>query len=168
MDPFRLCLAVGPVAVYFLLLGAINLSRRPLLVSGVRDAASLALAVSGLIIIGPMALFFPYAAEARFGPHIWLMLLALYALIVVLWLLLLRPRLVIYNISADKLRPILAEVVNRLDAEARWAGDGLLPTGTGTDNARQDCCVSWAIAIPSRLPVHGRKWFFRSYAGRRR
>ena len=114
MDPFRLCLAVGPVAVYFLLLGAINLSRRPLLVSGVRDAASLALAVSGLIIIGPMALFFPYSAEARFGPHVWLMLLALYALIVVLWLLLLRPRLVIYNILADKLRPILAEVVNRL------------------------------------------------------
>ena len=34
MDPFRVCLALGPVAIYLLLLGAINLSRRPLLVSG--------------------------------------------------------------------------------------------------------------------------------------
>ena len=40
MDPFRLCLALGPVAIYLLLLGAVNLSRRPLLVSGVRDAAT--------------------------------------------------------------------------------------------------------------------------------
>jgi hypothetical protein len=117
--------------MYLLLLGAINLSRRPLLVSGVRDAASLALAVSGLIVIGPMDLFYPFAAEKWFGPHVWLMLLALYALVVVLWLLLLRPRLVIYNISADKLRPILADLVNRLDPEARWAGDGLAIPGLG-------------------------------------
>ena len=34
MDPFRLCLALGPVAVHLLLLGAVNVSRRPLLVSG--------------------------------------------------------------------------------------------------------------------------------------
>ena len=38
----------------------------------------------------------------------------------------LHPRLVIYNISADKLRPILAEVVARLDNDARWAGDSLV------------------------------------------
>jgi hypothetical protein len=146
MDPFRLCLAIGPVAMYLLLLGAINLSRRPLLVSGVRDAASLALAVSGLLIIGPMDLFFPFAAEARFGPHVWLMLLALYALVVVLWLLLLRPRLVIYNISVDKLRPILADLVNRLDTEARWAGDGLAIPALGVqlymDSFKAMRCVS--------------------------
>ena len=83
---------------------------------GVRDAAALALAVSGLVIIGPMELFFPFEAAARFGPHVWLLLLALYAMGVVLVLLLLRPRLVIYNISVDTLRPILAELVDRLDA----------------------------------------------------
>jgi hypothetical protein len=129
MDPFRLCLAFGPVAMYLLLLGAVNLSRRALLVSGGRDAATLALAASGLVVIGPMELFFPFAAAARFGPYVWLLLLALYAMCVVLVLLLLRPRLVIYNISAEKLRPILAELVNRLDPDARWAGDSLmLPT----------------------------------------
>ena len=129
MDPFRVCLALGPVAMYMLLLGAINLSRRPLLVSGLRDTAALAVAISGLIVIGPMELLFPVEAAIVYGPYIWLLLLALYVMCVMLWLLMLRPRLVIYNITADKLRPILAEVVDRLDAEARWAGDSLtLPT----------------------------------------
>ena len=131
MDPFRLCLALGPVAMYLLLLGAVNLSRRPLLVSGVRDAAALALAVSGLVIIGPMELFFPFEAAVQFGAHVWLLLLALYAMCVVLVLLLLRPRLAIYNISADKLRPILAELVDSLDPNARWAGDSLVLPGLG-------------------------------------
>lgn len=131
MDPFRLCLALGPVAMYLLLLGAVNLSRRPLLVSGVRDAAALALAVSGLVIIGPMELFFPFEAAVQFGAHVWLLLLALYAMCVVLVLLLLRPRLAIYNISVDKLRPILAELVDGLDPNARWAGDSLALPGLG-------------------------------------
>lgn len=131
MDPFRLCLALGPVAVYLLLLGAINLSRRPLLVSGMRDATTLALAVSGLVIVGPVELLFPFHAAARFGPYVWLLLLALCAMCVVLVLLLLRPRLVIYNITADTLRPILAELVGRLDPEARWAGDSLALPGLG-------------------------------------
>ncbi len=125
MDPFRFCLALGPVAMYLLLLGAVNLSRRPLLVSGVRDAAALAVAVAGLVIIGPMELLFPFEAVLRYGPYVWLWLLSLYAMCVVLWLLVLRPRLVIYNISADKLRPVLAELAGRLDTAARWAGDSL-------------------------------------------
>lgn len=129
MDPFRLCLCGGPVAVYLLLLGAINLSRRPFLVSGARDAAALGLAVSGLMLVGPFELFFPNAAAIRFEPHswiVWILLVALYAMLLVLVLLLLRPRLIVYNIAADELRPILADLVTRLDADARWAGDSLL------------------------------------------
>ena len=125
MDPFRLCLALGPVAVYVLLLGALNLSRRPLLVSGARDTAALGLAVSGFVIIGPMELFFPDEAAIRFGPFVWVLLLAFYSLCVVLIVLTIRPRLVIYNISADQLRPVLADLVDQLDPEARWAGDSL-------------------------------------------
>ena len=131
MDSFRICLALGPVAMYLLLLGAVNLARRPRLASGVRDAAALALAISGLVIIGPLELFFPFEAAARFGPHVWILLLALYTLCVVLVLLLLRPRLVIYNISVDTLRPILAELVDRLDKDVRWAGDSLVLPGLG-------------------------------------
>jgi hypothetical protein len=131
MDPFRLCLALGPVAMYLLLLGVVNLSRRSLLVSGARDAAALALAVSGLVVIGPLELFFPFESAVKLGSFAWLLLLALYVMCVVLWLLLLRPRLIVYNISADNFRPILAEVVSQFEGDARWAGDSLAIPGLG-------------------------------------
>jgi len=126
MDPLCLCLALGPVAMYLLLLGAVNLSRRPVVVSGVRDTATLALALSGLFVVGPMALFLPYAAAAHFGGFVWLLLLFLYVMCVILALLLMRPRLVIYNISVDRIRSFLADAVDRLDPDARWAGDSLI------------------------------------------
>jgi uncharacterized membrane protein len=126
MDPFRLCLALGPLAVYLLLMGLINLSRRPFLVSGTRDAAALGLAVAGLVIVGPIELFFPDAAAMTFGPYVWLLLLAFYGLLLLLVLLLLRPRLIIYNMPGDQLRPILANLVGELDSDARWAGDSVI------------------------------------------
>jgi hypothetical protein len=52
-----------------------------------------------------------------------------YWLCVLLVVLFSRPRLVIYNISLEELRPVLAETAGRLDAEARWAGNHLtMPT----------------------------------------
>lgn len=131
MDPFRLCLALGPVAVYLLLIGMLNSFRRPFLVSGTRDAAALGLAVSGLLIIGPIALFVPVSALIAFGAYVWALLIALYVLSLVLALLLLRPRLVIYNISPDELRPVLADLAHDLDSEARWAGDCLFLPNLG-------------------------------------
>ena len=82
------------------------------------------------MIVGPIELFAPLGA-AQAGPYVWLLLLALYAMCVVLALLLLRPRLVIYNISVDKLRPVLATLVEQLDTDARWAGDSLVLPGLG-------------------------------------
>ena len=129
MDPLRLCLALGPLAVYLLLLGAINLTRRPMLISGGRDLAALALALVGLAVVGPAELFLPEDSIVHFGAFVWVMVLALYALWVTMIILMLRPRLVIYNITVDKLRPILADVVEHFDPDARWAGDSLvLPT----------------------------------------
>ncbi len=125
IDPLRLCLALGPVAIYVMLIGAINTFRRPFLVSGTRDVAALGLAVSGLMIVGPIELFCPVATSIRFGSFVWVFLVALYALGLVLVLLMLRHRLVIYNISSDELRPVLADLVAGLDEEARWAGDSL-------------------------------------------
>ncbi len=128
-DPFTMCLALGPVAIYLLLLGAINLSRRPFLVSGTRDLAALGLAAAGLVMVGPMDLFFPEVISIYLGPYGWIVLVALYAMFLVLVLLAMRPRLVIYNVSVGELRPILAELVAGLDREARWAGESLaLPT----------------------------------------
>jgi len=45
MDTFSACLAFGPIAVYLIALGAINLSGRPLVVSGTRETISLGVAL---------------------------------------------------------------------------------------------------------------------------
>jgi hypothetical protein len=69
---------------------------------------------------------FPDAAVVRFGLPV-----AFYTLLLMLVLLLLRPRLVVYNISADQLRSILAELVETLDPDGRWAGDSLVLPALG-------------------------------------
>jgi hypothetical protein len=122
MDPLRLAIAVVPLAAYLLVIGLVNLRKRPLVVSGFSDVAALAAALGGLIVVGPMELFMPLTPALRYGAYVWYLLLALYALCATLMILAMRPRLVIYNTSLDELRPILAMVVNQLDANARWAG----------------------------------------------
>lgn len=129
VDPFRLAIAIVPVAAYVLLLGLVNFRRRPFLTSGGADLAALGLALSGLMFVGPLELFRPEAATRSFGNYIWLFLLLFYWLWLVLLVLLSRPRLVIYNISIEELHPVLAETAARLDLSARWAGNHLsLPT----------------------------------------
>ena len=125
MDPFHAYLALGPLAAYLLLVGILNLSRRPFLTTGTRDLYALGLAISGLMIVGPLNLFMPDRAAQMLGPHVWLMLVALYALCLTLIVLLVRPRLVIYNISYDQLRPLLANMISRLNLEHQWAGESL-------------------------------------------
>lgn len=124
-DPFTLGASLGPLALYLLVLGAINFYRRPFVVSGVRDTAALGLAAAGLVLIGPMQLFFPTVASIGMGAWVWALLAALYALAIVFLALLFRPRLVIYNVAPSELRPVLADVAGALDESARWAGDCL-------------------------------------------
>ena len=131
MDPLRQWLALGPVAVYFIVLGGLNLSRRPLIVSGVRDAATLAVAIFGLVAVGPLELFVPNAAVIQYGGYVWALLTGFYVMVATMTLLLMRPRLVVYNIKGDQLRPLLADVARRLDSRARWAGDALALPGLG-------------------------------------
>lgn len=125
MDAVALSIGAGPLALYLFYLGAINLGRRPRLTNGAREVVVLAVAISGLVFVGPMQLFMPEAAAARFGPYVWIMLVSFYGLCVTLCVLLGRPRLIIYNITSELLRPVLAEVASQLDTEARWAGEAL-------------------------------------------
>ena len=82
MDPLHFCIAVGPFAVYLLLLGVMNLRGRPLVTTGARDAAALGIGLVGFVIAGPMQLFFPEGAASRFGGWVWLMLIVFYGLCV--------------------------------------------------------------------------------------
>lgn len=125
VDTFRLCVALGPLAIYLLTLGLINLSQRPLVVSGARDTAALGLSVIGMVLVGPIELLLPNRF-AREGMMVWLMVLGMYILSLSLAVLMTRPRLVIYNISLDQLRPVLAQVIDQLDDSARWVGSSLV------------------------------------------
>ena len=125
MDTFSACVAFGPLAIYLLLLGVINVSRRPLIVSGTRETLALGLALFGLVTVGPMQLFMPQEAAARFGQYVWLLLVAFYGLSLALLVILNRPRLIIYNITLEQLQPILDETVHRLDPDATSAGHGV-------------------------------------------
>lgn len=126
MDPLHLVIAIGPLGVYLLLIGLVNLGRGPFVTTGGRDLAALAVGVSGLVVAGPMELFLPEGPARQFGGFVWLLLMALYSLGVTLLILLMRPRIVIYNVTAERLRPVLASVVEELDPKARWAGECLV------------------------------------------
>lgn len=126
MDRVHLAVAVTPLAIYLLRLGMLNLMRWPVVKSGAANIAFLGFAVSGFVVVGPMALFMPNAAAITFGPWVWLLMIIFYALCITLWVLLARPRLIVYNATIDLVRPVLAEVAARLDAEARWAGDSVV------------------------------------------
>ncbi len=125
MDTFSACVALGPLAIYLLLLGWINLARRPLVVSGTRETLSLGLAVMGLAILGPMQLFMPQEAAGQFGPLVWLLLISFYVLCLTLVILLSRPRLVVYNVSLENLHTALNDAARRIDPDALWAGSAL-------------------------------------------
>ncbi len=123
MDAVSLTIAVAPLGLYLLLIGALNLGRRPRLVSGNLDASLLAAALLGMVIVGPMNLFLPDAAVTRFGPYVWSLLVGFYALCVTLYILIARPKLLVFNASSDIVRGLLEKIATKLDASAKIAGD---------------------------------------------
>lgn len=125
MDPLRIALACVPLAAYLLLLGVVNLRRTPLLVSGAGDLAALGTALTGFVFVGPIELFQPTAVAAELGNLVWLFCLGFYWGSLALAVLVLRPRLVVYNASLEELRPVVAEAVSQVDPDARWAGDSV-------------------------------------------
>lgn len=131
VDPFRLAIALVPVAAYTLLLGIVNARRRPFMTSGGADLGALGFAISGLVLVGPLELFRPVAFTREMGNYVWVVLLLLYWMLLLLVVLFSRPRLVVYNTSMEEMHPVLAETAARLDPDSRWAGNHLILPGLG-------------------------------------
>ena len=121
-------IALMPLGCYLLGLAWAHLRRRPLAVSGVFDGVMLAVAVSGLAVVGPLALLVPVTGGS---PWSWPVLAFLFALCVAVCVLVSRPRMVVYNINVEQFRPLVAEVVSSLDPKARWAGESAALPGRG-------------------------------------
>ncbi|MCA9186984.1 MAG: hypothetical protein R3E01_11275 [Pirellulaceae bacterium] len=133
MDPLHFAIAVIPVALYLFFAGLINLLPRASVVSGYVDTWGLALGLVGLVVAGPMELFMPEATAFRFGPIVWILLLALYLLCITLIVLTMRPRIVVYNIPREQLWQILQQVAGELDPQVRFAGNAVSLPNLGVD-----------------------------------
>jgi hypothetical protein len=121
-----LWVAMLPLAAYLAVIAGLHLRRRPVVLSGAWDALLLAAGVSGLVIAGPLAVLQPLTGASAWTAAA---LLAAFAILVAFAILAARPRLVVYNVGLDQLRPLLADVVARIDPAARWAGEAAaLPT----------------------------------------
>lgn len=126
LDTLPLWAALLPLGLYLLAAGCVHLRGRPLVLSGAWDGILLGGSLTGLALVGPLALVRPAVGNPLWG---WLIVLLVFGLLVAVCVLVSRPRLVIYNISVDQLRPLVAEVVSVLDPAARWAGESAaLPT----------------------------------------
>jgi hypothetical protein len=126
IEPARLCIALGPLAVYFVLLGVVNLARRPVVITGSRDLLALGLALSGFAVIGPIELLTSTTLVIALGPIYWALVLALYASGWLLLTMYVRPRLVVYNVREEELAAALEQAAREVDAQAGWAGQTLL------------------------------------------
>lgn len=125
-DSLPLGTAFFPLGIYLLALGWVHIRGRPFAVAGVWDGVLLGASLAGLIVVGPIALVRPVAGASAWS---WPILLLVFILVVTLCVLVSRPRLVVYNISVEQLRPIVAEVASALDSQARWAGETVaMPT----------------------------------------
>jgi hypothetical protein len=130
MDPVYLALGFAPLGLYLIWLGIVHWRRRPMILSGTTDNTLLAMAVVGLLIVGPMEFLFPAVMPIP-GVYVWSMMLVCYSLLITLFNLLARPRLIIMKIGIESLRGALAEAAKRMDGRPQWAGDSLVLPDSG-------------------------------------
>ncbi len=126
MDPVRFAIAVIPLAAYLGVIGWVNCRRRPLVTSGACDLTALGIGLLGLVFVGPIELFRPELATTQFLNYIWALLIGLYLLWIALAAMVSRPRLVVYNMTPEELRPMLSDAAGTVDTSFRWAGDCLV------------------------------------------
>lgn len=122
-ETLQTMIAIVPLTAYLLFLGAINWRRRPTMISGPTEKALLALALAGFIFVGPVQLFMPEEAATALGVWVWAPMTTLYVLVIALWILSGRERLVIYNLSRAQLEPALMDVAKALSAELESTAD---------------------------------------------
>ncbi|MDA7979831.1 MAG: hypothetical protein MPJ50_13770 [Pirellulales bacterium] len=160
MDALRAAIGLTPLAAYLFILGLINLSRRPVLHTGVRDLAALGVALVGLVFVGPIELLMPTMLVAEFGWLAWALALVVYSSGWTLLVLSTAPRLVAYNIDAERFRLLVAEVALAMDADTHWAGDSVVLPRRGVQ-ARME---SFPVLRNSSLVSNGPRQDFAAWA----
>jgi hypothetical protein len=126
MDYFRYAIALGPIGLYWVLIGYLYQRANPMLINAAQDTLLFGLGSVGMVLIGPMELFFPNAAYSLLGSWTWFFLLCLYAFIVLFVSLNRRPQWTLYGANSIALRGILARVLDDARIEHAWHGSILV------------------------------------------
>jgi hypothetical protein len=137
-------LSIGPLALYFFLLGIWNAGRHPRVVPGQVDFGFLALALVGFLGFGPVSYWF--VDHVFPGPSVWasLVLPTFLGLLALLWIPRTGRRLVVYNVDPGALEPSLGDAIQALRILFRKTPQGYEDT-TGT------CMIRVEVSLTSRI-----------------
>ncbi|WP_404309766.1 hypothetical protein [Neorhodopirellula lusitana] len=117
-EPFAALVAFTPLVIYLFVLAICRVSGRTLVWSGAADTGAVLLAISGLVIVGPIELFFPKATAYLLGAWVWLPLLFLYFLFGCLWIINSRTSIVVYGRTSEQLFPAVLKAAQSIDNTA--------------------------------------------------
>ena len=124
-DYLRLSLGLIPLGVYLIVMGFLAMRRRPTLLTSGQEALLLGFALMGFALIGPIELFFPTGAYAALGQWTWILLIALYVLLVLLFALQRQPGWTVLGLDSQGFRNVLSEILEQGDIKHAWLGNHL-------------------------------------------
>lgn len=128
-DPVRELIVCLPLGLYLLRVAVLSLRPRISVTGGVRETAWFGFGISGMMLVGPIALFAPGTAFVGYGAFAWVMLLAMYGLCVSLYVLSQPPVIFLYNASVDRAQQVLSKAIEKLGGEFKQAGHTIVITG---------------------------------------
>jgi hypothetical protein len=126
MDYLSYAIAMGPIGLYWILIGYLHERANPMLINAAQDTLLFGIGAVGMVLIGPMELFFPSAAYAVLGAWTWFLMLCLYGFIVLLIALNRRPQWTLYGTNASSMKGILERALEEKGIEHAWHGSILV------------------------------------------
>lgn len=157
-EPFPALIAFTPLILYLLVFALVRISGKVWVTTGGWDMAALLFAISGLVVVGPMELFFPKATAYLLGVWVWVPLLLLYLLFGCLFVISGPSKLVVYGRTSETLFQALARAAQSIDSSAvadADSGQVHLPKAGAhlrLDSAPGHDCVN-VIAFEPLLPM---------------
>ena len=135
MTPLEYAAIFLPLSLYLLIVAALQFGRRPRLLAGQTDKLLLGLALLGPILAGPVKMLplqesFGFWGAVEIGGRpfdfvLWLLLGFLLLTLVIWWSRRTTEMIVIYNMTAEQLLPVLQEVLPRLETDCESAGNAV-------------------------------------------
>ncbi len=125
LDYLRLALGLIPLGLYLMVMGLLALRGRPTILTTGQESLLIGFALSGFVLIGPIELFFPTGAYAALGSWVWLLLVALYCLVVLLIALQRAPGWTIVGMDAEEFRAFFEVVLQKGSVDCKWMGNQL-------------------------------------------